>query len=316
MSNENAALQTANKSRMIPIETMDQFSQFARHLAKANFLGTKSEGEAAMVLGACQQRGEDLLTFQQRYHLRQGRFSMTAHAMLDEFVSRGGSYKIVERSSDRSCIRFRKGENSYKSELTWEDAQEEPFVYSGGEKEQLANLALPAGKRKDKLKVKYRTPRSRMQMLWARAVSDGVAVVDPGARMAYTTEEVDDIVDSQGPVVREEFVVDPADITIVAPEGGDEAPASLKLVDGCNDAGATEKAAEGDSEADFPAPPVADADSDVDYTVIPFGEKAGVKWSELPTKHLESALKIMDARMTPDHKGFIQSVIDGRNVAK
>ena len=44
------------------------------------------------------------------------------------------------------------------------------------------------------MKPKYRTNRSRMQMIWARCVSDGVRVVCPAAcQGVYTPEETEDI---------------------------------------------------------------------------------------------------------------------------
>ncbi len=180
----------------LPATSMQDMQKAGELLAQANYLGTRSPGEGFLVMAACQQRGEDLVSFQQRFHLRQGRFSMQAHEMLAELVRRGGGYKLLERSPEKASIKVWFRENEYTCTLTWEDAQQEPFVYAGNEADQLAQLDLPWDKRK--LKNKYKTPRSRQQMLWARVVSDSVVVVAPEVRGGiYTPEETDDFMGAQ-----------------------------------------------------------------------------------------------------------------------
>jgi hypothetical protein len=239
-----------------PIQTMADLKTASELIQQAGFLGARNAGEGMVILKAAQQAGMGLIEFQQKFHFRQGRFSMQAHAMLSELVDRGGSYKINQRDDKCASLTLTKGDNTYTSTITWEDALGEPFVYAGNEDAQLAELDKPLEKRK--LKAKYKTPRSRMQMLWARAVSDGVVVVDPGARMLYTPEEVDDI-------------------TVDSPR----APRQIATEEAVRRARAVE-------------PVVVDAGAGVIpivYTICPdgFGEYSNKPWREFTDEELEAA---------------------------
>jgi hypothetical protein len=310
----------------LPMNNMADYSAGSQLLAKAGFLGTKNEGEAFMVLAAIQQRGDDLVGFQQKFHLRQGRFSMTAHAILAEFIERGGKVADIVRTVDKASIKLTKGKNVYVSKLTWEEAIEEPFVYGGNEDTQLAQLDKPFEKRN--LKAKYKTPRSRMQMLWARVISDGVATIDPASRLAYTPEEVDDFAPGASGPAAADVVIDPIDIEskILTPAKSKK-PAS-KLSKGAVESHTPISASEvkakeaatppaaSSSVSDTPPFPTEDAEDveviTVDYTVLPIGEKAGMKWSEMPDRWLKSALESSDHRMTEQHKAEVELVIADR----
>ncbi len=204
---QGGEVQHQQRGSSLPATSMQDMQKAGELLAQANYLGTRSPGEGFLVMAACQQRGEDLVSFQQRFHLRQGRFSMQAHEMLAELCRRGGGYKVLERSPEKASIKVWFRENEYTCTLTWEEAQHEPFVYSGNEADQLAQLDLPWEKRK--LKNKYKTPRSRQQMLWARVVSDSVVVVAPEVRGGiYTPEETDDFMGAQSTAPASEEEVD------------------------------------------------------------------------------------------------------------
>ena len=274
----------------LPAQSMAELATAGDLLAQAGFLGTRNPGEGFLVMAACQQTGMSLVEFQQKYHLRQGRFSMQAHAMLAEFVERGGSYKLIERSPERAALELTIGGNTYLSEITWEQAQEEPFVYAGGESAQLAALDLPREKRQ--IKSKYKTPRSRMQMLWARAVSDGVVVVDPGARGGiYTPEEMDDI---------------------PAPARSDE-PARITVEE------ATRRMNDGQLQTIpvIPFPNLDDsqvepeaAGTEVDPSRCPVvGQMHGVAWADMPIDVLELALEITDPAMTDAHRAAVETAM-------
>ena len=172
----------------LPVQSMAEIATCGELLAQAGFLGCKNQGEGFVVMIVCQQTGMSLFEYQQKYHYRQGQFSMQAHAILASFEDRGGTYELIERTPERAAIKLKKGDNEYLSELTWKDALEEPFVYRGNETTQLAELQKPQAQRR--IKAKYSTRRARMQMLWARVISDGVVVVDPGARMGIYPPEV------------------------------------------------------------------------------------------------------------------------------
>lgn len=283
----------------LPATSMAELATAGDLLAQANFLGTRSPGEGFLVMATCHQTGMSLVEFQQKYHLRQGRFSMQAHAMLAEFVDRGGSYKIIARTPERAAIEFSKDGNVYLSEITWEDAQNEPFIYAGGESAQLAALNLPREKRQ--IKSKYQTPRSRMQMLWARAVSDGVVVVDPGARGGiYTPEEMDDVAEAQaqarGPVASEPVPLSQAEAR------SRMAAAGLPVVDSA--VVDVEPEPETASTNAVPEPEQADPS----LCPIP-GPLYGMPWSAMPVEHLELALTIASPAMTDAHRACVSEVL-------
>ena len=270
----------------LPLQTMAEIREAGDLLAQAGFLGTSNIGEATVILMAAHQRNEDLISFQQKFHFRQGRFSMGAHAMLAEFEAHGGTYDLIERTADRAALTLAMGKREYDSVLTWADACCEPFVYAGKESEQLAQLDLPMEQRK--FATKYRTPRSRMQMLWARAVSDGVVCVDPGARGAlYTPEETADFTDAPAaarPAPGDEPVID---VTARVVEDMPPAPPDTPTEQPKR---AAEPAPRTPWEDDAPTP-------EPDYGACPIDavdqhgrQIKGRKWADLPNAWLETAL--------------------------
>lgn len=314
-TNNNPTSALVRTAGRLPLANMADFSQASELLAKAGFLGCKNAGEAFMVAASAHQRGEDLVSFQQKFHLRQGRFSMTAHAVLDEFLRRGGSMSKVIRTPDRASVTLKKDSNTYVSALTWEEAQEEPFIYKGNETEQMKVLDLPAKERLKHIKPKYATPRSRAQMLWARVISDGVATLDPGARLAYTPEEVGDFSTAEDEIVPEEIVVSAEEIEIdVIPPPQKDAGAPKKPVEGKDtpEPDASAPASSGEPTVAFPMKDE-EAEAPVDYKVAPYGEKAGTPWAKMPLRWLHSALKVTDPRMTDLHKAEIELAISTRN---
>ena len=112
-----------------------------------------------------------------RYHIIDGRLSMKAGAMLADFRVRGGRHRIIERSPERAAIELTIDGQSQQFSFTWEEAKKEPFVYG----------------KNDTVKTNYATPRIRMQMLWARVVSDSIEAMAPEiAYGVYTPEELSD----------------------------------------------------------------------------------------------------------------------------
>lgn len=293
----------------LPLDGMGDLFNAGELLAQASFLGCRNAGEGFVLMATCQQSGLSLIEFQQRYHFRQGRFSIQAHALLAEFVERGGSYKVVERSPTRAAIEFAKDGNKYLSEITWDQAAEEPFVYAGSEDQALAELAKPVSKRR--LKNKYATPRSRMQMLWARAVSDGVVVVDPGARGGmYTPEETDDFAPALLPVGAEPTPL-PAAAQRAALGPAQEA-ATVKPA-------AREVKRATASPAKATATPAPAPESEPDYSTCPIeGPMFGKAWADMSSEHLAFALEYAAEcpAITAAHRGAIEAIIDDRKYGR
>lgn len=303
------------KSNELPLQNMAEVATAGQLLAQAGYLGTRNPGEGFLVIASARQMGISLVEFQQKFHFRQGRFSMAAHAILAEFEARGGKFEMVCRTPEKAELRLVKNEKTYNFAITWEECKEEPFIYAGNELEQLAELKKPFDKRK--LKNKYSTPRSRMQMLWARLVSDSVATIDPAARLAYTPEETEDIIDAkESGYNRVEKEVDPAQAAKnITPQAQTPkpAPAPAETKPEIKDAEVVEE----DTKNPLPVPEKSPFKSDVadfapDYTVCPFGppETKGVKWADMPEKWLERVMDVTAPELTEEHKKAAKEALE------
>lgn len=151
-------------------------------IAKSQLMGCQNVEQGRLIAMTCLMRGVDPLTFHQSYDIIKGKVSKKADRMLAEFYSLGGRYKIVSRTPELAAITLIFEGQTADFSLSWEEAQKEPFT-----------------KNKDgKIKDNYATPRIRMQMLWARVVSDGIRVVCPQiCSGVYTPEEIGDIEDGE-----------------------------------------------------------------------------------------------------------------------
>jgi hypothetical protein len=197
------------------IETM------GKAIAKSQFIKCDNVEQGIVLAMTCYSKGMDFLTLAQKYDLIGGRLSMKSDAMLSGLRERGGKHKIIKRTADEACVLLIYDGQEYESRMTWEEARGEPFIYAGKESETLRFIEAKNEKELAKrLKPKYATPRARMQMLWARAVSDGVRALCPEVNTGtYTPEEIADIEDSAPvaqPVVDAPVVQD-AEFTPVTP---------------------------------------------------------------------------------------------------
>jgi hypothetical protein len=138
-----------------------------------------------------------------RYHVVGDKLTMKADAMLAGLKERGFEYEIVSRTGELAKIEIKKSRaKAVTFELSWESAQKETFPYAG-KPEEVIKLLASGGK--PKIKDKYATPHSRMQMLWARVVSDAVRAVCPEVNYGtYTPEEMGDVIDGEVIPQREE----------------------------------------------------------------------------------------------------------------
>ena len=193
--NENAVMVAPQMKRSLPIATMNDIAVMGDFVGRSQMFGAKNQAEGIMIVGICQQEGWSYADFMANFDIIKGKLSKKPAAMLADFEARGGNYEIVQRDGEGSVINFTKGKRKHKSSCLWADVQKEPLPYDCKESDAVA--ALAAG-RVPPLKPKYATPRSRMQMLWARCVSDGLRVIDPACcKGIYTPEEVDDFAPAQ-----------------------------------------------------------------------------------------------------------------------
>ena len=279
------ATRNGNDAQPLPIQSMAEMATAGQLLAQSGYMGGKNAGEGFLIMAACHQSKLPLVVFQQKFHFRQGRFSMSAHAMLAELVDRGGSYKLIERTKDCAALELTKDGNTYLSKITWEEALNEPFVYRGNEYEQFAELEKPLAKRT--IKAKYRTERSRMQMLWSRAVSDGVVVVDPGARMAYSKEEIDDVIEAEFKEAKEPKRIDPSEIK--------------------------SRVTHTHSQGHEPINIESDILEEANYCPIGGEDYQGMAWAHMPDDVLEMALESELPEITDAHRDAIRRELAARN---
>ena len=172
--------------------------EFGRAIALSGMCGVKDEESGMVIAMEClikrKSPREIGLEMTSRFNLMNGKLSLKSEAMLADFHEARGKSKIVSRTPDLAEIELSRDGKTDRFALTWDECQLETFPYAGKESEIIEKLA--AGK-KPKLKPKYATPRSRMQMLWARVVSDAVRSVAPEVTNgAYTPEEIGDIIEA------------------------------------------------------------------------------------------------------------------------
>jgi hypothetical protein len=167
----------------------------ATAFAQAHVMGAQNDAEGMLAVTLIHEVG--IVKAESTYHIMMGRLTKKAEAILADFIRAGGKYKIVQRDALGAKVIASMGETlNAEFSFTWEDALQEPFVYAGSSKDQRAELKKPVEARN--LKDKYATPRSRMQMLWARLVSDMGRTLCPSATDGmYPPEEVSDFEELQ-----------------------------------------------------------------------------------------------------------------------
>jgi hypothetical protein len=172
------------------IAMADFVKSLGNDIAKSQMFGCESVSQGNILALACVVSGRDPLSLPMEYHLMKGKLTLRADAMLGRLSSSGGKYEIIEHSPNAAEVKMEFKGRKFHQRFTWEEAQQEPFVYEG---KGIVKL-LKEGKR-DQLVLKdnYATPRRRMQQMWCRVVSDGVRVVAPElVTGVYTGEETAD----------------------------------------------------------------------------------------------------------------------------
>jgi hypothetical protein len=263
----------------LPVQNSADVFALARAFAQAHVLGARNDAEGVMALKVVMEVG--IVKANETYNIMMGRLSKKASAICADFLKAGGTYRIVKRDSECAELVASYGETKEMTfRFTWEEAQGEPFVYEGHPNAQQAALARPIEKRV--LKDKYKTPRSRMQMLWARVVSDmGMALCPTVCEGTYPPE------------VTEDFDDDPqrTPAAPMAPISEEEAARRAKNVT---------------AEVGVAALAIPDA------TICPegFGEYSGKAWAEMDDETLAAAEKAEG--LTAGHKAAIRLVMDQR----
>lgn len=224
---DGGAIATAPKMNLSLYDRMrdplDAINKLGVMLYQSHMFGCGNENQGRVMAMTCLTERKSPFWLKTRYHLIEGNFSMRTDAMLAEFRRLGGDHDIESRTPDLASITLRINRKKATFSFSWAEAQQEPFPYEKGGKT---------------LKKNWRTPRARMQMLWARVVSDGVRAMCPEAVVgSYTPEELggeyteDEII--EGEVVETATVSTPiTEVETVATDAdGEVIDASFQVVE-------------------------------------------------------------------------------------
>jgi hypothetical protein len=163
-----------------PIEAIDRIGEF---FTSSGMFGCNNKSQGMVLAMACLAEKKSPFEIKRAYHLVDGELSMRTDHMLGRFRSIGGKHKIVSRTPEVASVELTLDGEKQTFSFSWVDAQKEPFVWSNSKNTK--GEWLP--------KKNWATPRARMQMLWARVVSDGVRAMAPEiVSGTYTPEEVND----------------------------------------------------------------------------------------------------------------------------
>ena len=257
----------------IPITCAADLQWYGQMAAQSQMFGAISLPEGVMICGICHQTGMSWLEFAEKFNIMHHRISKRTDAILADFQERGGVCEIVSRTEDKAEAKLSFGKSKYTSTVNWDDCLTEPFIYQGKE-EAIVNSIAANNTAALVMKPKYRTKRSRMQMMWARCISDGVRVVCPAAcQGVYTPEEIEDIAE-------------------------DDIPA----------AGVAVPIAAAPAPAPAPAPSPAAAEPE-NVEVCAVGTMAGKRWDSMDDQTLSLALQ---ANFPASVKEYIGKILDIR----
>lgn len=264
---------TKRAVRPLPITSMQDLVIAGELISKTKIIGDLNPADGFVIASICYQHDVPYDEFAATYNFMHGRLTKKADAILADLCALGGTYELLERTSEVARAKFSYAGNTREFEVTFEALRNEPFIYAGKE-QQILPLLQAKQFNKLSIKVKYATERARMQMLWARCVSDGVRAVCPAAcKGIYTPEEVDDFGDDPIP---------PIGVTVPMPQ----AP-------GFN-------------------PPASVAPQSSPVEICPIGQFAGQKWDELETSILEMVGDLQDPAITNEMKQYVSQILAER----
>lgn len=320
-----AALQTAGVFR-----TFDALEKFGNYIYQSNMFGARNPAEGFVIGITCQQEGMTLLQFKERYHVMMGQVTIKSEAMLANLLELGGEYEIQARTPDRVAIKLTYKKASFLSEIKWEDIKNEEYTRAGKDANgksykifdkngNVVGYNTPVEQRI--FKENWSTPRRRMQMMWARAVSDGVRAVCPLAtRGHYTPEEAIDFDESRvvnitpAPAAYpQQEAEQPAQAAPVAP-----APAPAPAAPVAEVLPPQEPQTVTQPTASAPTPEMFKniGPADLDYTVCKIdGPMFGKKWSDMNMENLRLALEITNPQIYEQDKDQIRALIHQYNAA-
>lgn len=178
----------------MPIASMADLTRAGEAVAQSGMFGVTNAGAGMVVVATCHSQGISLMEFARTYHIIEGKPSMRADAMLAEFRKRGGRYRMIENSVNRSAAEFEFEGVKIEFALTMDDAKRTGDAFKSDGKTLKHNWAHRAD-----------------DMLWARMVSKAVRRLCPEIVYGlYSPEETGDFSQERGGAPSR----DPVQITI------------------------------------------------------------------------------------------------------
>ena len=283
---------TPRGAPVVPINSVQDIQALGQILAQSKMFGADTNpAQGVVIAGMCMQEGMSWAKWSQTYNLIHGQVSKRTDAMLADYQRMGGKYKVVRRDPEGASVKFDFNGTVYTSSCLWDDIKDEPYTVSP---------------KTGQLKDKYAKPRSRMQMLWARAVSDGLRVVCPMCCAGvYTPEETSDFTETDGDR--------PAPARFQPSGTGRTMPAPDSEVAAVSD---SPSAAPASNAEPTPFEDAAPADAAPDYSVCPIpGKLFGKPWTEISDSALTMALNFTPDQapaLTDGHRDAIRAEIARR----
>jgi len=146
-------------------------------IARSRIFGCESEAQGEVLAWECMARRVPPLSLKESYHLINTSagtaLTMRSDAMLRGFILSGGRHRIIRRDAEAAEVELTINGQTHKFECTYAEAK---------------NAGYTEGKKGEK--DNWSSPRQRMQMLWARVISDGVRAMAPQVCAGrYTPED-------------------------------------------------------------------------------------------------------------------------------
>lgn len=159
-----------------PQDFMGAIEKLGKWFYDSKMMGCNMPAQGQVLALACMTMKLSPFDIIQRYDIIGGKLNPKSAWVVAEFQRLGGDVGIVQRDEHGTVVDLTWKAKTTRFSFTWEDAQQEPFVFE---------------KDKKTPKTNYATPRARMQMLWARCVSDGIRTICPQVNSGlYTPEEM------------------------------------------------------------------------------------------------------------------------------
>jgi hypothetical protein len=151
--------------------------ELGQSLAQAQLFGVKSDAQGTVMMMTCIAENITPMEFGKTYHIVEGKLSMRADAMQAKFQERGGRIEWTQTDAEVCEAKF------------FHDKYAPSGVGIKVTMKELTDSGVAVGQKGIKDNYK-KFPR---QMLRARAISEGVRMVDPSVVAGfYTPEEVSD----------------------------------------------------------------------------------------------------------------------------